>query len=256
MIIVVKKAKLIIMFAIICVCILSAVAINGFCQTEYTFGQQKKIPIYSVDCEEKKVALTFDAAWGADKTKGILDILDKYGCKGTFFLVGFWVDKYPEMTREIFDRGHLVGNHSNNHFKMSKLSKAEITTELATTGEKIKAITGELPYYFRPPFGDYSDTLLNQAEALGIYTIQWDVDSLDWQKRSTAQIADRVLARAKSGSIILFHNNSDHILEALPLVILGLQNKGFSFARVDELIYKDNYYIDVNGVQHKAKKAA
>jgi len=252
LIIVIKKAKLILMLAIVCVCVVSVVTICSFYSSEYAFAPQKKLPIYAVACEEKKVALTFDAAWGADKTKGILDILDTYGYKATFFLVGFWIDKYPDMTKEIHQRGHLVGNHSNNHLKMSKLSKDEIAKELTSTGEKIKELIGSSPAYFRPPFGDYSNSLIITAESLGIYTIQWDVDSLDWMNRTTAQITERVLARTKEGSIILFHNNSDHILEALPTVILGLQNKGYSFVRIDELIYKDNYYIDVNGVQHKA----
>lgn len=240
------------MLSIVCVCVISVVAVCSFYSAGYTFAPQKKLPIYAVACEEKKVALTFDAAWGADKTEGILDILDKYGYKATFFLVGFWIDKYPEMTQEIHKRGHLVGNHSNNHLKMSKLSKDQITKELTSTGDKIKELIGTSPTYFRPPFGDYSNLLITQAQDLGITTIQWDVDSLDWMNKSVSQITERVLARSNAGSIILFHNNSDHILEALPIVILGLQNRGFTFVRIDELVYKDNYYIDTSGVQHKA----
>lgn len=244
------------MFVIICVSVISIAALKGLYYAEGVFGPQKKLPIYAVATEDKKVALTFDAAWGADKTEGIMDVLEANGLKGTFFLVGFWIDKYPDMVKEIHNRGHLIGNHSNNHPKMSKLGKPEIISELTVTGQKIHNLIGVTPTYFRPPFGDYSNSLLTEAEKLGICTIQWDVDSLDWQNRTVSQITERVLARTKSGSIILFHNNSDHILTVLPIVILGLQNKGYSFVRIDELVYKDNFYIDVNGVQHKLDKAA
>ena len=224
---------------------------NSFVATT-TLAAEKKIPIYAVDSKEGKIALTFDAAWGKDKTSGLLDILDKYGYKATFFLVGFWVDENPELTKEIYDRGHLIGNHSNNHLKMSMLSVSDINSELATTNEKIKNIIGEDVGYFRAPFGDYNNSLITEVEKMNMQTIQWDVDSHDWMNKTVSQIAERVISRVKDGSIILFHNNSDHILEVLPIVMLGITNKGYKGVRLDELVLKDNYFIDVKGVQHKA----
>ena len=251
LILVVKKVKIVLMVLLTCISIFSLMALGNANSAVLTSANQKRLPVYSVASTDNKVALTFDAAWGADKTSGILDILDEYDYKATFFLVGFWIDKHPEMTKEIFERGHLIGNHSNNHLQMSKLSTAEIQTDLKVCNDKLKNITGEAPAYFRPPFGDYNNNLINQVELLNMQTIQWDVDSHDWMKKTSGQISERVLSRATDGSIVLFHNNSDYILEVLPIVILGLKNKGYEGVRLDDLVLKEDYYIDVKGVQHK-----
>lgn len=214
-----------------------------------TAAANKKLPIYAVATEEQKVALTFDAAWGADKTRQIMDELEKFGVKGTFFLVGFWVDKYPELVKEIHERGHLIGNHSTNHLHMSKISQPEMEQEINLTSEKIEAIIGEKPAYFRAPFGEYDNKMIEFSQQSGFQVIQWDVDTLDWKGISGGQIADRVNKRVKAGSIILCHNNSDHIVEALPIILTGLKNKGLTAVRLDELVMKDGYHIDNNGLQ-------
>ena len=220
-------------------------------QTAVTSATNRKVPVYKVDIQNKVVSLTFDAAWGADKTLGILDILDQYGIKATFFLVGFWVDNFNDMVKEISSRGHEIGTHSETHPKMSTLSATKIRDELVSSSKKISTITGQKVTLFRPPFGDYNNLLLTECEALDLLAIQWDVDSLDWKGLSASQIHDRVAKRADNGSIILFHNNSDNILEALPLVIQTLQLKKFSFAPVGQIVYKTNWYIDANGVQRQ-----
>lgn len=249
MFIVIKKSRIIITVLLIAViCIATSLCFNPRVINAFSAG--KKLPIYSVECAEKKVALTFDAAWGADKTSGIMDIMDQYNMKGTFFLVGFWIDKYPEKAKEIFDRGFLLGNHSTNHLHMSKLSAEDIAKEISITNKKIEGITSQKTTYFRAPFGEYNNTLLDYMEKENMYCIQWDVDSLDWKGLTGAQIADRILSKVKEGSIILCHNNSDYILEALPLVLLGLKNKGFVSVRLDELILEKDYYLDNNGRQH------
>lgn len=216
-------------------------------------AKAKKLPIYCVDTVEKTVALSFDAAWGADKTEKIMDLLDGAGFSGTFFLVGFWIDAYPELVKKIHDRGFLIGNHSTTHPHCSKLSREEIKKEIVTTNEKIAAITGVTPTYFRAPFGEYNDTLIGIIEELGMQCVQWDVDTLDWKGIGGAEIEKRVSSKLKSGSIVLCHNNSDHILDALPLMIMTIKNKGFTSVRLDKLIYKDNYIIDNNGMQKPNK---
>ncbi|MFA5449363.1 MAG: polysaccharide deacetylase family protein [Clostridia bacterium] len=216
-----------------------------------TAAATKKLPIYYVESGTQKAALTFDAAWGADKTSQIMDILEKEGYRGTFFLVGFWIDKYPEKVQEIHDRGHLVGNHSTNHLHMNKLSKDDIAKEINLTSQKIKNAIGYSPRFFRAPFGEYSNRMLEYADESGVQVIQWDVDTLDWKGLSGGEIASRVIAKAKDGSIILCHNNSDHILEALPLMIAALKNKGITPVRLDELVLESDYYIDSNGKQIK-----
>lgn len=210
----------------------------------------RKVPVYSVDTQEKVVALTFDAAWGADKTEGILDILQKHGVDGTFFLVGFWVDKYPDMVKKIAESGCDIGNHSQNHLNMSTLDKTKISAELDYVNDKVEELTGKTPKFFRPPFGDYNNSLLEVVEEKQMIGIQWSVDSLDWQGKSATEILSRVTKNVKNGSIILFHNNSDNILEALPLVISNLKNQGYRMVALSDMVYDKNYTIDNNGVQH------
>ena len=214
------------------------------------FGYASRlVPIYSVDTSEKKVALTFDAAWGSDKTLKIVKTLEDAGVKGTFFLVGFWIEQNKDKVKAIDEAGFDIGTHSNTHPKMSTLSQAKMKEELETSMNMITNITGKPVRFFRAPFGDYNDTLLTVAGSLGLKTIQWDVDSLDWKGLSANEILSRVKASVKNGSIILCHNNSDHILEALPLVISYLKTEGYSIVKISQLAYDDNYIIDNNGLQ-------
>ena len=248
---VVKKSVVIIVVIVLIACIVIGIAVAvGVHNVKGASAKAKLLPIYGVERDDNKVALTFDAAWGADKTAKILDILDEYGVKATFFLVGFWVDEYPDLVEEIAARGHLIGNHSENHPHLNSLSEEEMKEEVVSTAKKIKSITGEEVKYFRAPYGEYNDRLISYLDSVGTKCIQWTADSLDWKGISGGEIADRVLNKANSGTIILCHNNSDHILDALPLVVLGLQNKGLTAVRMDELVYDNNYYIDNNGIQH------
>jgi peptidoglycan-N-acetylglucosamine deacetylase len=209
----------------------------------------KKLPIYCVDVPEKKIAISFDAAWGADRTEDLLKILKDHNIKTTFFLVGFWVDKFPEMVKKISDEGHEVANHSARHPKLSTLSKEQIIKELNSTSEKIEAITGKPTTLLRPPFGDYNNNLIATAQELGYQVIQWDVDSLDYKDYGTQSIVDRVLKKVGNGSIVLFHNNATYTPEALPIILDELQKQGYEIVPISELIYKENYYIDHTGRQ-------
>lgn len=213
------------------------------------FTNKRELPIYSVETNEKKIAISFDAAWGDDYTMEILDILDKYNVKTTFFLVGFWVDKHPEHVKEIHKRGHDLGNHSTNHPYMTKLSDEEIVKELNVTGEKIQSLINEKPTLFRPPFGDYNDRVIRLCNENGYYVIQWDVDSLDWKEMGVQPVVDRVVRNVQNGSIVLFHNNAKYVSEYLPIVIERLQREGYEIVPISELIYKDNFYIDNTGRQ-------
>lgn len=213
------------------------------------YNNNKEIPIYCVDTAEKKIAISFDAAWGADYTEDLLAILKKYNVKTTFFLVGFWVDKYPEMVARIDEEGHEIGNHSSKHPQMSKLSKEQMREELVNTSEKIEAITKKKVTLFRPPFGDYNNRLIETSRELGLQVIQWDVDSLDYKDYGANAIVTTVLSRVKNGSIVLFHNNATYTKDALPIIIENLQKEGYEIVPISELIYKENYYIDHTGKQ-------
>ncbi len=208
----------------------------------------KKIPIYSVETEKKQVAISFDAAWGSDKTLRILKLCDDYNVKATFFLVGFWIDANPDLVKEISLRGHEIGTHSETHPQMTKLSTYDKRKELTSSIAKITSITGEQVCLFRAPFGDYNDDLLLVCESLNLFAIQWSKDSLDWKGLSGVEIANR-LSTMEQGDIILCHNNSEHILTALPLIFQCAQSKGLEFVKISDLIYHKNYVIDNTGRQ-------
>ncbi len=210
------------------------------------------VPIYSVQREQKLVSVTFDCAWGADYTDAILKALEVGEARATFFCVSFWVEKYPEFVKKIDAAGCEIGTHSSTHSYMSKQNAREIEEELLSSAEAITSVTGKKVELFRPPFGDYDDELIKTASQLGFYTVQWDVDSLDWKDLSAADIAMRVINGVKQGSIILMHNNGLHTAEAVPVIISTLKNRGYTFVPVGELIYRENYYIDGGGVQRPA----
>jgi polysaccharide deacetylase family sporulation protein PdaB len=214
-------------------------------------SSSRSLPIYSVNTEEKKVAISFDCAWGVDYTDKLLEIMAQNDVRCTFFAVQFWVERYPEYVEKITKAGHEMGTHSRTHSYMSKQSEAEIRDELSTSSAAIEKITGKKVTLFRPPYGDYDDLLIDTAQNMGLYTIQWDVDSLDWKNLSGTEIAMRIINSTKNGSIILCHNNGLHTAEALPLIFSTLKNRGYQFVPISELIYKENYFIDHTGKQHK-----
>ena len=232
------------------VLVLLSISVGGYTPASVYFGSTpRKVPVYYVNTNEKQVAISFDAAWGADKTERIMEICDEFGVKATFFLVGMWVEKYPDMVKKINDNGFEIGTHSNTHPDMTKLSADAQKLELETSINLIKNITGKTVEIFRAPFGAYNDTLITTAESLDLITIQWDVDSLDWKGLSAMEINNRVLNGVRSGSIILCHNNSDHILDALPIMLDRLTKRGYKVGPVGDLIYKTDFMIDNNGMQ-------
>ncbi|RBP63853.1 polysaccharide deacetylase family sporulation protein PdaB [Alkalibaculum bacchi] len=246
-----SKKTMVIIAAILVVIILSLVFMTskGEGLASVFNAQEKLLPIYSVDKEDKTIAISFDAAWGDEFTQEILDILKKEDIKTTFFLVGMWVDKYPEQVQAIADAGHEIGNHSSSHPDMTKLDKNKMKEELNSTNEKISKYKELDTFLFRPPFGAYNNDLIKTVEELGGYTIQWDVDSLDWKNEGAEQIVNRVVSNVKPGSIVLFHNNAEYTTQALPTIIKELKDQGYTIVPISELIYKENYTMDHTGKQ-------
>lgn len=210
----------------------------------------RSLPVYSVERTDNKIAISFDCAWGTEHTDAILSALAEAGVRATFFTVQFWAEEHADYLKKVSDAGHEVGTHSATHSYMSRQSEAEIRAELESSSQAITAVTGKPVTLFRPPYGDYDDLLVDTCRDMGIMPVQWDVDSLDWKDLSAADIAERIISRVKSGSIILCHNNGLHTAEALPIVIDALHAKGFTFVPIGELIYYENYTIDVTGRQH------
>lgn len=207
------------------------------------------VPVYRVERADKTVALTIDAAWSADKTPFILDTLDKYGIKATFFLCGVWVDAYPDMVKEIAARGHEIGNHSLTHPHMNRLSAEEIKTELSALDDRIEALTGKRCTLFRAPFGEYNDTVVSTIRDMGYEVVQWNLDTVDWKEgRSADTILNAVLPKLSDGSIILSHNNGYEIETYLPKLIEQAQGQGYRFVTISELLPEGERTVDNNGL--------
>ena len=226
----------------------AAIAITSTVNAVQTASTQREIPIYCVDTDKKQVALSFDAAWGNEQTDTLLEILDKYKVKTTFFLVGDWVDNYPEDVKKIAEKGHDIGNHSDTHPYMTQLSASDMTGQIQACNEKIKAITGKTPTLFRAPYGDYNNDVVKSVNGCNMYCVQWDVDSLDWKDPTPEQITQNVLGKIKNGSIILMHNGATNTPEALPMVIEGIQKAGYEIVPISQILLKGSYYTDVQGM--------
>ena len=209
----------------------------------------KKLPIYSVQTDKKQVAITFDAAWTNQDTNELIKILKKHKAIATFFIVGDWADRFPESVKAFYDAGHTIANHSDTHKAFSKCSREEIRKEIVDCNEKLEKITGDKVTLVRAPSGDYTKESLEVADSLGMQTIQWNCDSLDYTKISVEEIVNRVVKGTQNGSIILFHNGVENTAEALDRILTELKKQGYSFVSVNSLIYKDNFYLDHTGKQ-------
>lgn len=209
----------------------------------------RELPIYCVKRDTKVASLTFDAAWGNADTQQLIDILGKYNVKATFFVVGAWAAKYPESVKALHDAGHEVMNHSDDHAHFAKLSAQQIIKNVTACNQKVSAITGVSPSLFRCPYGEYDDHVVSALKSMGMYTIQWDVDSLDWKNLTAPEITQRVTNRVQPGSIVLFHNAALHTPEALPEIIETLTGKGYTLVPVTQLLIKGDFTIDHTGRQ-------
>ncbi len=218
-------------------------------QALLTTSGNKLRPIYAVGTEEKKIAISFDACWGAAYTDDILIKLREHDIKTTFFLVNIWLKDYPDVAKKIAEAGHEIGLHSTSHPHFTSLSEGQIKQELLENHQMISELTGYNPKVFRPPFGDYDNKVINNSRALGYHVIQWDVDSLDWKDLSAREIYNRVIKQVKPGSIVLFHNNGKHTAEALEPILDTLQAQGYDIVPISELLLPGDYYVDHQGIQ-------
>ena len=209
----------------------------------------RQLPIYCVQRDQKLVSISFDAAWGNEDTQQLIDILSQYKVPATFFVVGEWVDKYPESVKALYDAGHEVMNHSNTHAHYPQLSADQVVADLNACNDKIEAVTGVRPTLVRLPYGDYDDSSVNAVRSIGMEPIQWDVDSLDWKDLAAGEITQRVTSKVQPGSIVLFHNAALHTPEALPAIIQTLLQEGYTFVPISQIILTGEYTIDHTGRQ-------
>jgi peptidoglycan-N-acetylglucosamine deacetylase len=191
-------------------------------------GANDQVPARPPDCSAGTVSLSFDDGPDPVFTPAVLETLRRWDARASFFVIGEKVAQHPEIVRETITQGHAVGNHTWSHPDLTTLSPAEVRTELARTSAAISAAIGESPTTWRPPFGDWDDDVLAEAEDQGMSMVLWDdaTDSNDWRGRTPAQIVDVVVGNATDGSTILMHDRLQNTVDALPLVLLGLNEKG------------------------------
>lgn len=242
-----RRRLLVVMSCVLIGAVALVVATSTAGKVVETMSEPREIPIYYVDTTEKVCALSFDAAWGNEQTDGLLDTLDTYDVKTTFFLVEQWVDKYPDSVKEIASRGHDIGNHSSTHPHMAQLSADKQLEEITSCNEAIKALTGSSPTLFRAPYGEYDNNLIRNLTAEDMYCIQWNIDSIDWQDPSADEIVSRIEKNLCPGSIILMHNGAENTPEALPKVIEAIKAQGYTIVPISELIPEGAYYTDHEG---------
>ena len=251
-----KVERTILLLVLVIISIICAIYLNS--STREAFfekGDNDKMPIYSVDTEEKVIALSFDVNWAEKEyLYDILDVLDKQDVKATFFVMGKWV-VYPDGNKakleKIKEGGHEIGNHSYVHPDFDKISEGRMLEEARKTDEIIESVIGEKPKLFRFPSGAYNEKAYCMMKSLGYECIQWNIDSVDWKESGEKTEYDRVIKKIKPGSIILFHNNAKYTPKNLERIITELKNQGYKILTVGEMMYSDNYIIDSEGVQRK-----
>ena len=210
---------------------------------------QATLPIYNVQTEEKKVAFTMNCAWSAEDIDKILEVLKNNEVQITFFMVGEWVDKNPEVVKKIHEAGHEIGNHSNTHPHVNNLTYEQNVEEIEKCSQKIEQLTGIKPTLYRAPYGEYNETVIKVALENGYSAIQWNRDTLDYQALTGEQMWKRIGEKLQSGDIILSHNGTAHTADSLEMLIKNIKEKGYGLVKVSDLIYKENYIIDSNGMQ-------
>ena len=190
------------------------------------------------------VALTFDDGPNEPYTLQILDILDKHNIKATFFMIGKNVEKFPETARRVAEAGHVIGNHTYNHRGPLLNTSLRATGEIKRAEEAIKKVTSLPLYLFRPPYGATNRWVLRQAERLGYVICQWSVNAGDWRRANPGKIKKKVISEVEGGAIILMHDgrnlaaghNRTSTVAALPEIILSLQDKGYNFVTLPQLL--------------------
>ena len=237
--------------SILTVAVLIAIANIKDISAVPTFAPEKYLPIYNVQTEENKVAFTMNCAWNADDIDSILEILKNNDVHITFFIVGDWADKYPEAVKKIYESGNEIGSHSNTHPHVNSLSAEKNLEEIQLSVNKLEKITGSKTTLYRAPYGEYNDTVIKTARENGYFTIQWNLDTLDYKGLTGEEMWKRLKNKLENGSIILSHNGTKHTADSLDMLIKNIKESGFKVTTVSDLIYQDNYTINNNGTQIK-----
>ena len=206
--------------------------------------------IRRVDTTEKKIALGFDCGYNNVYTDYILDTLDEYDAKVTFFVTGFFCKGFPDQLKKIKERGHEIGNHTMNHLRMNELSTEEVYSEIKGVNDMVHDIVGISPKIMRPSYGAGNSRVVAISRMLGCETVFWTEDSYDWDPEKTADyIINRSTKNMGEGCILLFHNSAPKTKKTLKKILDDYKAKGLKVVPISELLYDGNYTIDAKGLQ-------
>lgn len=248
-VIIITRQEILRVFAVLVIGIFACVVTAQGVSAVQASSQPQKIPIYSVETTEKKVAISFNTAWENRQTEALISILNQFQVNASFFVTGTWIDSYPESAKAIFDAGNELCNYSDTGSYMTRLSKEQILSEIEMCNQKIISVTETPPTLFRAPYGDYDNTVLEFAEKTGMQTVIGNIDSWDWKNLNAQEIYNRVTSLIQPGSILLFQNGAEHTTEVLPLILKFLQDNGYQIVPVSALVYQGEYLIDNAGKQ-------
>lgn len=232
-------------------CMVSVISYAGSqASDEPAAAASRRLPIYGVNTQEKKIALTFDCAWENSDTEILLEILETNDVKATFFMTGDWCTRYPEDVRRFWEAGHDIENHSYAHPHVASISRETLMEDTQKCEETIESLTGSQPVLYRAPYGEYSDDMLALLEDdMGYRVIQWDCDSMDWKGRDAADMIRTIENKLRPGSILLFHNDTENTPQTLRQLIPLLKGEGYEFVLVRDLILWEDYTLDHEGRQ-------
>lgn len=189
--------------------------------------------------------------WNADDIDNILKTLQDNNTKITFFMVGDWIEKFPDAVKKIQEAGHEIASHSDTHPHVNNLSYEKNIEEIEKSNDKIEKIAGKGTKIYRPPYGEYNDTVIKAAQDKGYFCIQWNLDTLDYTGLTGEDMWKRLEGKIKAGDIILSHNGTKHTADSLDMLLKKIKQKGLEVVTVSDLIYFDNYTINSNGTQVK-----
>ena len=184
---------------------------------------------------EKAIALTFDDGPGG-YTEKLLDGLAEYNAKATFFVVGQNAEKYPVIVRRACDEGHLIGNHTYDHPRLTLMTPSKAKENIQKSADVISSITGTKPYFVRAPYGDVT---AYQLKYMNTFFVSWSVNGYDWDEESEDEIYNRIMKKAQDGAIILLHDTNINTVNAVLRAIPELQAEGYEFVRVDDLLTRN-----------------
>lgn len=197
------------------------------------FGNYK--PIYQGRDDKKVMAFTCNVAWGNEYIPSLLEIFNEKNVKATFFIEGRWAEKYPDLLKLIYEKGHEIGNHGYSHAHHAQLSYEENLNEIKKAEQAIENILGIKTTLFAPPYGEFSELTLKAANSMNYRLIMWTIDTIDWKKPGVDYIVNKVLSNAGNGKIVLMHPTEDTV-RAMPTIIDNLHREGFKITTVSQLL--------------------